>query len=168
MAEVIIAVHIAGDGRVPRDAVWQNVDNVGIVLFKGVRAGMEKHRRTEGRGHGTERAHCGQCRLFVSGQHSGQTPSGQSVQRKEDQTAEQAQRNRRLVSTARHGGGRDTGGDHGHGRFHQQEEQAHPSVRSAISQTIQAAAKQSSAPRLPVSSRLTALMPASRDAAKRR
>ena len=87
---------------------------------------MEKHRRTEGRGHGTERAHCGQCRLFVSGQHSGQTPSGQSVQRKEDQTAEQAQRNRRLVSTARHGGGRDTGGDHGHGRFHQQEEQAHP------------------------------------------
>ena len=41
-------------------------------------------------------------------------------------------------------------------------------ARSAISQTIQAAAKQSSAPRPPVSSRLTALTPASRDAARHR
>ena len=87
---------------------------------------MEKHRRAEGRGHGAERTHCGQCRLFVSGQHSGQTPSGQSVQRKEDQTAEQAHQDCRLVTKARHGGGRDTGGDHGHGCFQQQEKQAHP------------------------------------------
>ena len=87
---------------------------------------MEKHRPAEGRGHGAERAHCGQRRLFVGRQHNGQTPSGQSGQRKEDQTAEQAQRNRCLVSTARHGGGRDTGDDHGHGCFQQQEEQAHP------------------------------------------
>ena len=41
-------------------------------------------------------------------------------------------------------------------------------IRSAASQTRQAAAKQTNAPRLPVSSRFTALTPASRDAARRR
>ena len=41
-------------------------------------------------------------------------------------------------------------------------------TRSTASQTRQAMAKQSRAPRLPVSSRLTALTPANRDAAKRR
>ena len=87
---------------------------------------MEKHRRAKGRGHGTERAHCGQCRSFVGRQQRSQPPSGQRVQREQQHTAQQTHQNRRFPAMACQRGGRDTGGDHGHGCFRQQEEQAHP------------------------------------------
>ena len=57
------------------------------------------------------RAHSSQRRLFVRGQHRLQPPSGQNVQRKEDQSAEQAQRNRRFVALGHHRGGGGRGGE---------------------------------------------------------
>ena len=62
----------------------------------------------------------------MRGQHRLQPPSGQNVQRKEDQSAEQAQCNRRFVAPGHHRGGGGRGGDHSHGCFRQQEEQTDP------------------------------------------
>ena len=87
---------------------------------------MEKHRRANDHSHGAESAHSGHRRLLIAVQRRAKPPSGQRVQREEDHAAEQAHQNRRFIAAACHGGGRDTGGDHGHGCFQQQEEQADP------------------------------------------
>ena len=87
---------------------------------------MEKHSGAADHEHSAECAHRYQRRLFVGGQHRIQPPSGHRVQRKEYQAAEQAQQDRRFIGAADHGGSRNTGCQHGHRRFQQQEQQAHP------------------------------------------
>ena len=79
---------------------------------------MEKRSGANHRDHGAERAHGRQRRLFMGGEHRFQPPSGQNIQGEEDQTAEQAQHDRRFIAPCHHGGSRDTGGEHGHGCFH--------------------------------------------------
>ena len=87
---------------------------------------MEKYRGAANHEHGAEDTGGNHRRFSVSGQHRVQPPSGQRVQRKEDHAAEQAYRKRCSIAPAHHGGGREPGGKHGHGRFQQQEHQTHP------------------------------------------
>lgn len=100
------------------------LDGSAVGAFAKVMMSVKNNTRLwANKGH---RAHSRQRRLFVRGQHRLQPPSGQNVQRKEDQSAEQAQCNRRFVALGHHRGGGGSGGHHGHSRFRQQEEQTDP------------------------------------------